>query len=141
MNHNSEVGTALDSSRGCQPGQSKTVEIGLTSLCCLAWHTGRSAARRRPMGRGQALLSRPMGEVEGRKIIKMTPSDPYTWGFLGGTPGENRRWAFLLPCDSYTEANGSYLLGEQSHVLTNKDILKLGHIVNWGHQFHLQPQF
>ena len=49
----------------------------------------------------------------------------------------------LLPCDSYTEANESYLVssGQQGHVLTNKDILKLGHIVNWGHQFHLQPQF
>ena len=30
---------------------------------------------------------------------------------------------------------------EESHVLTNKDTLKLGHIANWGHQFHLQPQF
>ena len=42
----------------------------------------------------------------------------------------------LLPCDSYTEANESYLVSsssEQSHVLTNKDTLKLGHIGNLGH--------
>ena len=57
---------------------------------------GRSAARRRPMGRGspvsangrsrsQTLLFRPMGEVEGRK---KTLGNRYTWGFLCGTPGE-----------------------------------------------------
>ena len=32
------------------------------------------------------LLFRPMGELMSRK---MTPGDRYTWGFLGGTPGEN----------------------------------------------------
>ena len=31
--------------------------------------------------------------------------------------------------------------GEQSHGLTNKDTLKLGHIANCGHQFLLQTQF
>ena len=29
----------------------------------------------------------------------------------------------------------------ESHSLTNKCTLKLGHIANWGHQFHLQTQF
>ena len=39
----------------------------------------------------------------------------------------------LLPCDSYTEANESYLVSwEQSHVLTNKDTVKVGLIGKLG---------
>ena len=41
----------------------------------------------RPMGE---LLIRPMGELMSRKL---TPGDRYTWGFLGGTPGE--KWSIL----------------------------------------------
>ena len=46
-------------------------------------------------------------------------------------PSLSARGLFLLPCDSYTEANESYLVSslKQSHVLINKDTGKLGHIV------------
>ena len=43
--------------------------------------------------------------------------------------------------DSYAGQGPLIVIIWQSHFLTNKDTLKLGHIVNWGHQFHLQHHF
>ena len=52
-----------------------------------------------------------------------------------------------LPCcylrRSYAGQWAMFVISSCRHLwfLTNKYTLKLGHIVNWGHQFHLQTQF
>ena len=75
---------------------------------------------------------------------KWMPQISYNlWQILTDTPWEALSQRSIFTCgDSYAGQGPLFVVfSPQSHFFTNKDVVKLGHIVNWDHQFHQQTQF